>query len=269
MLRSSTPSTIALTLAAGIALSAAPVCAEDPDAGQDAGVGEPDAARLSTAWEAPEDTTGRERSDGAWRRRRGTVEALFARAAVPFPPARLLLRVYKQDRALEVWAAGGGARPLRLVATYEICAQGDELGPKRRQGDSQTPEGFYTLDFYNWRSTYHLAMRVSYPNRLDRQLRRTGGAIMIHGDCASIGCVAVTDERIEELWVMADAARKRAPVAVHIFPARDLAALIAGTDDAGLRRFWRDLKAGHDAFEAGHRLPRIGVRKRRYVVLSR
>jgi hypothetical protein len=90
-------------------------------------------------------------------------------------------------------------------------------------------------------------MQVSYPNAEDRRRSTAhglGGAIMIHGNCASVGCLAMTDERIQELWVMADSMRRAGrTVHVHIFPARDLAGLIARTPDVELRSFWQGLAA--------------------------
>ena len=265
MLRS-LPTALSFALVLGHPVT--PACADGELAPEVAPAAEA-SVRRGTSWRAPRGRSARQRSDGAWKRRRATVVRLFEQAGVAFPPARLFLRVYKAEEELEVWAAGKASAPLRRIATYRICAQGFPSGPKQRQGDGRTPEGFYTLDLYNGWSSYHLAMRVSYPNRLDRKLGRTGGAIMIHGRCASIGCLAMTDERVEELWVMANAARKRRAVVVHVFPGRELETFIAGADHPPLRRFWLDLKAGHDAFEATHRLPRIDVRGRRYAVRSR
>ncbi|MBW2736153.1 MAG: L,D-transpeptidase family protein [Deltaproteobacteria bacterium] len=222
--------------------------------------------RRGTDWTADSSASGTTRTQGAKARRLPTIKKMFSRASVTFPPARLLLRVYKKDQQLEVWANSSRHKPMKKVATYEICSQGYGLGPKTQQGDGKTPEGFYHLDFYNRRSSYHLSMRVNYPNRLDRQLKRTGSAIMIHGACASIGCLAMTDERIEELWVITRQAARRAPVAVHIFPARDLDGLIKRTSNAKRRLFWKDLKVGHDAFAVKRSLPNISIRGGRYVV---
>jgi murein L,D-transpeptidase YafK len=142
------------------------------------------------------------------------------------------------------------------VTTYSICAASGRAGPKRREGDFQVPEGFYAIDMFNPRSRFHLSMRVDYPNARDRALRSTGGQIMIHGDCMSVGCVAISDERIEELWVMARALRKGRP-RVLLLPGRDLEAFIADTDDPELARFWEGLLAVDQAFAAEHVMPRV------------
>jgi hypothetical protein len=195
--------------------------------------------------------------------KRDVVKKLFADAGVSFPPAQLLLRAFKEDKRLEMWAASRAGAPLTRVATYEICMASGKLGPKRRQGDLQVPEGFYVLNEYNPASSFHLAMQVSYPNLSDRILgdkKDPGNEIMIHGRCASIGCLAMSDERIQEIWIAAAALRWAGGVVhVHIFPARDMAALIASPEYAEHHAFWENLREGYDLFEQKHLLftPRV------------
>lgn len=211
--------------------------------------------------------------------RRGRLPAVvqtFTDAGVAWPPGELYLRAFKAERQLEVWAGAKG-RPLTKVKTFPFCAASGELGPKRQQGDLQVPEGFYTIDVFNPWSQYHLSMRVSYPNALDRLQghRRPGGDIYIHGDCVSIGCIAIQDGPIEELYLMVSEARARMgrDVPVHIFPRRldtaGLAALAAeprATPE--LLAFWRGLQPGWRLFEESRRPPRVTVdaRTRAYVV---
>lgn len=208
-------------------------------------------------WQGDASLSGSARVKAAEKNKLAEVKGLFKDASVAYPPARLLFRVYKEQRVLEVWAAGKAQDPLTHVATYPVCSASGALGPKLVEGDGQVPEGFYSLDFYHARSTFYLAMRVNYPNARDRLLRRTGGAIMIHGNCVSIGCLAMTDERIQELWLMASAAKAHGPVPVHIFPSCDLASVIRKASSPALAAFWENLKKGHDQFERTHRLPRI------------
>lgn len=195
--------------------------------------------------------------------RRPIVEGLFKAADIAFPPRSLVFRVFKDVGRLEVWAADSGR--LVPVATYGVCYASGGLGPKRREGDGQVPEGFYTLDLYNPLSSYHLSMRVSYPNRSDRILghpKTPGGAIMIHGSCVSIGCLAMSDERIEELWTMAVAMRAaKRTVAVHILPTRDIAALLATGVQPEHHAFWRNLDQGDRVVREEGRLPSVGVAK--------
>jgi hypothetical protein len=136
--------------------------------------------------------------------RRARQEALaqsLSAAGVAWPPEELYVRAFKLEREVEVWAGARG-KPLVRVKVYPVCAASGELGPKRQEGDLQVPEGFYLLDSFNPLSSFHLSMRVSYPNDSDRKLsdpRRPGGNIAIHGNCVSMGCIAIEDGPIEEL----------------------------------------------------------------------
>ncbi|HEX5748529.1 MAG TPA: L,D-transpeptidase family protein [Archangium sp.] len=201
------------------------------------------------------------------RAREPEVAKLFTKAGVSWPPEELYVRAFKQERELEVWAGARGER-LRKVKTFPFCAASGDVGPKRREGDEQVPEGFYTLDQFNPRSQFHLSMRVSYPNEADRRLgeRPLGGAIYVHGNCMSIGCIAIQDGPIEELYLMVLAARgkMKRDVPIHIFPrrldARGLAALEQHPRATPrLVAFWRGLEPGWRLFEETRRPPRVSV----------
>jgi murein L,D-transpeptidase YafK len=192
-----------------------------------------------------------------------TVQALFAERGVTFPPAELLLRGYKHERELEVWASSEPGAPLSHVTTFGVCAASGLLGPKRREGDRQVPEGYYTIEFLHAASDYYLALKVSYPNASDRLLghpTQPGSDIMIHGRCASIGCLALGDERIQELWVMSEALRVR-PIHVHFLPARDRALLHDDPAFADQQSFWENLYQGQELFERTRRPPVVTVER--------
>lgn len=131
----------------------------------------------------------------------------FQRAGVLYPPQQVVLLGLKQEKRLEVYAADA-AGVLRFIRAYNVLAASGGLGPKLRYGDMQVPEGVYKVESLNPNSMFHLALRVSYPNKFDREQAaregRTelGGDIMIHGGNASIGCLAIGDEAIEELFVL-------------------------------------------------------------------
>ena len=139
---------------------------------------------------------------------RARLQAHLETAGVVYPPARLMLVAFKQERRLEVYAAPAGGA-WRFVRAYPIQAASGGPGPKLKEGDQQVPEGLYAIESLNPNSLFHLALRIAYPNAFDRaQAAREGrtnlgGDIMIHGRGGSIGCLDVGDEAIEELFVLA------------------------------------------------------------------
>lgn len=208
----------------------------------------------------------------AYETRADRVAGLFAAAGVETP--EVFFRVFKREQVLEVWARDRGTGTFDLLSTYPVCKLSGRLGPKRRQGDLQIPEGFYEIDLLNPQSSYHLSMRVDYPNAVDRARGgsgRLGGDIYIHGGCATIGCVPVTDRWIEEIYLIAVAAREagQATIPVHLFPTRlDTAGLewLARTYGAGFVDFpfWQNLQEGYLAFERTRTVPEIGYDGARY-----
>jgi hypothetical protein len=139
---------------------------------------------------------------------RTRLEPAFVAAGVRFPAGRITLAAFKEEKRLELWAADGTDSPSHLIKTYPILAASGGPGPKTKEGDGQVPEGLYGIESLNPNSLYHLALRVAYPNKDDRvaavvDSRRgdLGGNIMIHGSDASIGCLAMGDPAIEELFV--------------------------------------------------------------------
>jgi murein L,D-transpeptidase YafK len=201
---------------------------------------------------------------------RHNIKRLFHERGIRYPAAEVFMRIFKRERTLELWVRGVDGDSFQLLKAYDICALAGELGPKRRQGDSQTPEGFYSISFFNPRSDYHLSLHIDYPNRRDRAagLEGTslGGDIYIHGGCSSEGCVAITDEGIRELYWLAVEARAvgQLRIPVHIFPARldqrDFEILQnTFSTRPDLTGFWATLKPGYDFFEEHRRLPSISV----------
>ena len=188
----------------------------------------------------------------------GRVRALFEEAKAAYPPRPLLLRAFKQEGLLELWAEpSAGARYVKIKA-WPICARSGAPGPKRRAGDEQVPEGFYRISQLNPWSNFHLSLRVDYPNRADRILGSKadpGGDIFIHGGCVTIGCLPLGDAAIEELYVIAaDALKAGSRLDVHLFPARldeagvkALAPLARG--DSKVIGLWMQLREGFDRFE--------------------
>ena len=197
---------------------------------------------------------------------------IFAAAGVAYPPRAVYLRVFKREGELELWARSEPAdAPLRLVATYPVLRASGRLGPKRREGDEQVPEGFYAVDRFNPRSLFHLSLGLDYPNAADRLLttdpEHPGSDIFIHGNAVSAGCLAMGDAATEELYLAvfdACAAGQNNPPA-HIFPCRMsdenwknfLVPLCAGRPE--LKLLWLSLLDGYSRFERTRQVPAVSV----------
>ena len=185
--------------------------------------------------------------------------------------APLLITIYKEERMLEVWLQASDNR-YQLLNFYPICAVSGRLGPKLSQGDRQAPEGFYEIGptQLNPTSAYHLALDLGFPNAYDRAQGRTGSLLMIHGDCVSVGCYAMTDRRIDEIYTLAYASLTggEPSIPVHIFPFRMTALKMSEHAGSPYYDFWLNLKEGYDAFQSTGRPPKIAVSHRQYVVLA-
>ena len=205
-----------------------------------------------------------------------------ARAGVPRKPcsrpnwpvggfskgAPVYVRIFKKEGTLELWMKRGDR--YALYKSFPVCKWSGRLGPKTRSADYQSPEGFYSVSArqLNPHSHYHLAFDLGYPNAYDRRQGATGSAVMVHGDCKSVGCFAMTDRGIEEIYgyVAAALAHGQREVPVHVFPFRMTEEAIereahgnnflAFLEEGGPRRdwssFWRNLKQGYDMFQRSH-----------------
>lgn len=175
--------------------------------------------------------------------------------------APVLVRIFKSEFELELWMQRDGV--FRLFATYPICRWSGILGPKLQQGDRQAPEGFYTVDAtaLNPNSRWYRSFNLGYPNAFDRAHSRTGSLIMVHGGCGSIGCFAMTNAQMQEIWRLVTSAltagQKR--FQVQVYPFRMSAERVARNANSLDIDFWKSLKAGNDLFEASSVPPRVSV----------
>jgi murein L,D-transpeptidase YafK len=184
--------------------------------------------------------------------------------------APILIRIFKAESELELWMRKGDAFVLK--GTYPICHWTGGLGPKLREGDKQSPEGFYTVGApqMRHRGRWKQAFNLGYPNLHDKALHRTGSYILVHAGCSSTGCYAMTEPAQREIHRLASAALRRGQrrFQVHIFPFRMTGANMARHADSPWAGFWRDLKAGYDAFEETRLPPHLSVCGHRYVVTA-
>jgi murein L,D-transpeptidase YafK len=180
--------------------------------------------------------------------------------------APVFIRIFKEEKQLELWVDDG--KQFKLLKTWVICKFSGSLGPKLKEGDGQAPEGFYFVPRkrMNPRSRFHLSFNLGYPNAYDRARKRTGSALMVHGNCVSIGCYAMTDMRIEKIYSLCDAALQNGQkfFRVHVFPFRMTAANLKRHGNSKWMGEWRNLKTGYDWFEKTKRPPNVTVKGKIY-----
>ena len=180
----------------------------------------------------------------------------------------ILVRIFKEESELEVWKQDTSGR-FQLLKVYPICRWSGDLGPKVHEGDRQAPEGFYTItpDLMNPNSNYYLAINTGFPNAFDRANDRHGAFLMIHGDCSSRGCYAMTDEQIGEIYSLARESLigGQQSFQIQAYPFRMTPANLARHRTNPNLAFWRMIKEGNDHFEVTHLEPKVDVCDRRYV----
>jgi murein L,D-transpeptidase YafK len=181
----------------------------------------------------------------------------------------ILMRIFKSESELEVWKVKEDGR-YHLFKTYPICDWSGKLGPKINQGDRQAPEGFYMVSApqMNPKSKYYLAFNIGFPNTYDRAYGRTGADIMVHGDCKSSGCYAMTDGVVEEIYILAREALAGGQQSFQIqaYPFRMTKANMEKHKDDQWYGFWQNLKEGYDYFEITRLPPKVDVCDKRYLI---
>ena len=180
----------------------------------------------------------------------------------------LFIRIFKKESLLEVWIRS--KTEYEHLKDYNICAYSGDLGPKLKEGDRQSPEGFYKVKKHhlNPNSKFHLSFNLGYPNKYDRAHERTGSFLMVHGNCVSIGCYAMTNEKIEEIYDLVESALKKGQkyVQVHAYPFRMTEENMALYSENEWYDFWVNLKEGYDYFEAEHLPPHVKVENKQYTI---
>jgi murein L,D-transpeptidase YafK len=191
------------------------------------------------------------------------LDALGAKVGDP-----VFIRIFKEESLLEVWIKPN--HEYLLFKQYPICAFSGHLGPKLKEGDKQSPEGFYkvTKHLLNPKSKFHLAFNLGYPNAYDKAHKRTGSYLMVHGACVSVGCYAMTNAKIEEIYKLVAQALKHGQkyVQVHAFPFRMTPTNMAEHEGSRWYDFWTELKEGYDYFEAEKLPPLVKVKNKHYTI---
>jgi len=205
------------------------------------------------------------RVKGALQNKADALDRHLAAQGLKSTELNILIVAYKSEGVLDLYAKKPDAASYGKLASYPICAASGVLGPKRKAGDRQVPEGFYRIDRFNPASSFHLSLGIDYPNAADRLKTRAadpGGDIFIHGSCVTIGCLPMTDAMMEEIYLYAVYARSSGQrvIPVYVFPFRMTQenmerheAIYRGRPE--MLTFWRNLKEGHDKFiESGKAL---------------
>jgi murein L,D-transpeptidase YafK len=214
------------------------------------------------------------------------VTAVSARALRPLPPvlvaeiekrnmpqeSPILVRIFKEESELEVWKQNAEGK-FALLKTYPICRWSGELGPKVKEGDRQAPEGFYNITpgQMNPNSNYYLAFNLGFPNTYDRANDRNGAFLMVHGDCSSSGCYAMTDEQIQEIYALGRDSflGGQKSFQVQAYPFRMTPLNLARHRNSPNMAFWRMIKEGNDHFEVTRHEPQVDVCEKHYVFDAR
>lgn len=208
--------------------------------------------------------------DESFRRKEDTLQKQFAAKGLKWPANYIYIRSFKYDSQLEVWVKNEIADQFKLFKTYKVCVLAGTLGPKRIEGDYQVPEGFYYINEFNPNSNYHLSLGINYPNLSDKMLSdslRPGAGIYIHGSCVSVGCIPITDEGIDELYILAATAKGQGQdfIPVHIFPIRYNVPKSVNylnnltKDDPSLKKFEAKLEDAFDYFDKYKQLPVVMI----------
>lgn len=204
----------------------------------------------------------------------------FRKQGLNYPPQDIYFRVFKKDGTLEIWVK---EYPLYasephyiLFDAYEICKGSGDIGPKVKEGDLQVPEGFYYINKFNPSSSFHLSLGINYPNKADRERNKgeinLGGDIFVHGSCVTVGCIPLTNSKIEEVYVLSVLAKSNGQVniPVHIFPFRFTVSNESLYFDKFPEHvnFWSNLKFFYHYFELKRNLPNYTIdRVGNYTVL--
>ncbi len=180
----------------------------------------------------------------------------------------MLVRLFKQEAELEVWKQTRDGK-FALLKTYPICRWSGDLGPKIKEGDRQAPEGFYSITpaQMNPTSSYFLSFNMGYPNAYDKAWGRTGSQLMVHGDCSSRGCYAMTDEQISEIYALGRESFFGGQNAfqVQAYPFRMTAQNMARHRNSPHMAFWKMIKEGNDHFEVTKQEPKVDFCEKKYV----
>ncbi len=187
----------------------------------------------------------------------------------------VFVRIFKKEKELELWVKNKADAKFILLKKIAVCASSGELGPKRKEGDYQVPEGIYDIASFNPSSSYYLALKVSYPNKSDRILvdgKRTGGDIMIHGNCVTIGCIPLQDDPVKDVYILCvEAKNNNTSPRIEIYPCKfttENSKYLEENFDTGKNNFWANIKPAYTYFEANKTPAKYSINSKGAYVFS-
>ncbi len=220
-----------------------------------------------------------ERVKNAYSSYKVTVKSNLEKHSITGESFDLFIRVFKAEDKLQLWGKNKADKQYVLLKQFDICAKSGELGPKRKSGDYQVPEGLYHIDRFNPSSNYHLSLGLNYPNTSDQKISKAkdfGGDIFIHGDCVTIGCMPLQDEGIKELYVYAIESNKKEKnkIPVYIFPCKMEGkafekAIQNNLNNKDAIQLWSSLKVMYDYFDLYKTLPKWDLNENGYYTLKK
>ncbi|MGQ9847842.1 MAG: L,D-transpeptidase family protein [Bacteroidales bacterium] len=202
----------------------------------------------------------------AYKEKLSNVELLLMASKLDLNDLQLFIRIFKQEKTLEVWGKKKADSCFRLITTYPLCSTSGKPGPKRQQGDEQMPEGVYKISQFNPISNFYLSLQVDYPNAADSKHCKNGkpgNDIFIYGNCVTTGSFPIGDDAIKELYIMAieATAQSQQSIPVHIFPAKmneeNMQSL--STLYPEHKAFWENLKPIYESFEKNKKIPLVRI----------
>lgn len=205
----------------------------------------------------------------AYNEKGDTMKKLLEAKGVKDLKYEMFIQAFKSERIVEIWVKPDGKSSYIHLIDYKFCSFSGSLGPKRKQGDGQIPEGVYYIKHFNPFSNFHLSLGINYPNESDSKLGvkgNLGDNIYIHGNCVTIGCIPITDDKIKELYILAVDAKSngQSKIPVYIFPYKMTESNIKkfekeNSKDTKKTEFWNNLKPIYDYFESNKKIPKISV----------
>ncbi|WP_321297288.1 L,D-transpeptidase family protein [Marinifilum fragile] len=203
----------------------------------------------------------------AYAEKKNGILKLLDNKSIKIDELEVYLRAFKFGQKIQLWGKNKSDEKFKLIKEYKVCRKSGKLGPKRKQGDLQVPEGFYYIDRFNPASNFHLSLGINYPNQSDlfwADKTNPGGDIFIHGSCATVGCLPITDDQIKELYIFCVEAKNNGQkkIPVHIFPAKlsnkNFDALVSKyKEDTDKTNLWKGLKLAYDTFNKSMQVPKI------------